>query len=258
MRLPPDQIFLSLPAGNGTSTFNGFVARSGDTVLHARGGTIHHRIGPNGRWGLISISPEQLASHSMALTGKRFVPPDADRILRPAPLDSARLRRLFGQACHLSERGHNLIESSEVARALEQQMLHAIIHCLSANRPNDTSRTRHQHAAVMARFEQVLSMRIDQKLTMPALRAELGVPERTLRMCCAEFLGISPTRYILLQRLNRARAALRCADPSTSSVAKIAQNHLFFELGRFAVTYHSTFGESPSVTLRRAAIGRRS
>ena len=76
--------------------------------------------------------------------------------------------------------------------------------------------------------------------------------ERTLRMCCAKFLGVSPTRYLLLQRLNKARAALRRADPAKASVAEVARHHQFLELGRFAVTYRTTFGESPSVTLHRA------
>jgi len=77
------------------------------------------------------------------------------------------------------------------------------------------------------------------------------VPERTLRMCCAEFLGVSPTRYLLLRRLNKVRWALRCADPSRASVAEIARSYQFFELGRFAVTYRTTFGELPSTTLQR-------
>ena len=94
--------------------------------------------------------------------------------------------------------------------------------------------------------------RLDQKLSVPKLCAEVGVAERTLRMCCAEFLGVSPMRYLLLQRLNRARAALRRADPSKASVAEVARNHQFLELGRFAVTYRATFGESPSITLQRA------
>jgi len=103
----------------------------------------------------------------------------------------------------------------------------------------------------VVRFEEALRKRIDQKLSMPALCAELDVPARTLRMCCAEFLGVSPTRYLLLQRLNKARSALRRANPSTASVAEVARSHQFLELGRFAVTYRTTFGESPSATLQR-------
>jgi transcriptional regulator GlxA family with amidase domain len=70
-------------------------------------------------------------------------------------------------------------------------------------------------------------------------------------MCCTEFLGVSPSRYLLLQRLNRARAALRRANPSTASVAEVARNNQFLEFGRFAVTYRTIFGESPSATLQR-------
>jgi transcriptional regulator GlxA family with amidase domain len=103
----------------------------------------------------------------------------------------------------------------------------------------------------MACFEEVLSEHLDQRLTMPELCQKISVPERTLRNCCAEFLGVSPMRYILLQRLNKVRLALRRADPSTTSVAEIARNHQFLEFGRFAVTYRSTFGESPSVTLQQ-------
>ena len=236
-----------------TSTFNGSVLRNGGMILHARGGHMHHRIEAKNHWGLISVSPEQFASHSSALTGEPFVPPCVDRILRPARANLAQFRQLFGQARYISEAKQDLIGRPEVATALEQEMLHAIIHCLSTEAGDDASKARHQHAAVMARFEEILSTHIDEKLPMPRLCAELGVPERTLRMCCAEFLGVSPTRYILLQRLNKARSALRRADPSAVSVAEIARNHQFLELGRFAVTYRTTFGESPSTTLQREA-----
>jgi len=88
---------------------------------------------------------------------------------------------------------------------------------------------------------------------LPTLCAEIDVAERTLRLCCAEVLGVSPTRYLLLQRLNRARAALRRANPSTATVAEIARRNQFLELGRFAMTYRTVFGESPSITLQREA-----
>jgi transcriptional regulator GlxA family with amidase domain len=51
-----------------------------------------------------------------------------------------------------------------------------------------------------------------------------------------------------------ARSALRRADPANASVAEIARSCQFHELGRFAVTYRTTFGETPSATLRRRSI----
>ena len=248
--LPPEHLFLSFPFGTSSLICDGFALQNGDMVLHGCGERMHQRSNGACQWGLISLPPEQFASCAKALIGEAIAPPRASRILRPTREHVLRLQRLFAHACYLAEK-RKLIERPEVARALEQEMLHAIIHCLAADEMDDNSKTRHHHAAIMVRFEETLAKRVDQKLSMPALSAEVGVPERTLRMCCSEFLGVSPTRYLLLRRLSKVHWALRRADPSTASVAEIARNHRFLELGRFAVTYRTTFGESPSVTLQR-------
>ena len=138
-----------------------------------------------------------------------------------------------------------------MARALEQKLLYAVVNGLATEEADDNPTTRRHHADVMVRFEETLSKRTDQKLNMRALCAAIGVPERTLRMCCNKILGLSPMRYLLLQRLNKARSVLRRADPRAATVAEVARNHQFLELGRFAVTYRTTFGESPSITLHR-------
>jgi AraC-like DNA-binding protein len=249
--LPPERIFLSFPLGTTSLVSNGFALRNGDMVLHGRGERTHQRSEGACRWGLISLSAEQFESSSKALTGQEIAPPHASRILRPARADVSRFQRLFREACHLAEARQKLLERQEVARALEQELLHAIINCLAAEENDDRSRARYHHSVVMSRFEESLSKGIDQKLKMPALCAEIGVPERSLRMCCAKFLGVSPARYLLLRRLNKTRSALRRANPSIATVAEVARNHQFLELGRFAVMYRTTFGESPSVTLQR-------
>lgn len=249
--LPPDRMFLSFPVSTVSLVSDGVALRNGHFVLHGRGQGMHQHSGGACQWGLISLSAEQLASSSKALTGREIPIPHTTRILCPTRAELSEFRSHFRQACHLAETRRKLIEHPEIARALEQEMLHAIINCLAASERNDNSRARHHHAAVMVRLEETLSKRLDQRLNMPALCAEIGVAERTVRLCCAEFLGVSPTRYLLLQRLNKARSALRRANPSTATVAEVARNHQFLELGRFAVTYRTTFGESPSATLQR-------
>ena len=76
-------------------------------------------------------------------------------------------------------------------------------------------------------------------------------PERTLRKCTQQHLGMSPHQYLVLRRIHLARRALLRGDPGDATVTSIATNHGFWELGRFAVVYRSLFGESPSATLRR-------
>ena len=249
--LPPERMFLSFPLGTTSLVSSGFALRNGDMVLHGRGESTHQRSEDACQWGLISLSTEQFESCSKALTGQEIVPTHTSRILRPARADVSRFQRLFREACRLAESRQKLFERQEVARALEQELLHAIINCLAAEETDDHSRVRCHHNVIMSRFEEALSKGIDQKLKMPALCAEIGVPERSLRMCCAKFLGVSPARYLLLRRLNKTRSALRRANPSIATVAEVARNHQFLELGRFAVMYRSTFGESPSVTLQR-------
>ncbi len=246
--LPPDRVALSFPIGGASPLFVGSPLRSGNIVLHSQAERVHQRTNGVCEWGMMFLSAKQLASCGEALIEQPITSPRVSRVLRPTRAGTLIFRSLLRQARYLADSGRNLIERPEVARAFEQEMLHAVVHCLAADR---IAKTRHRHAAVMVRFEEVLTKHIDRKPNMQALCTEVGVAERTLRLCCADVLGLSPTRYLLLRRLNRVRAALRRADPSTVTVAEVAHNNRFLELGRFAVTYRSIFGESPSTTLQR-------
>jgi AraC-like DNA-binding protein len=48
----------------------------------------------------------------------------------------------------------------------------------------------------MLRFEEVLAEHLGHPPTIPELCELVGVSDRTLRSCCAEFLGMNPIRYI--------------------------------------------------------------
>jgi AraC-like DNA-binding protein len=253
--LSPAQVFVSFPASPGPPlTYDGFGLQFGDVVFHSRGERMHQRTDGESQWGLISLPPQQLAACSKALTGLKITLPPAGWVLRGSQSAVVRLLRLHAKACRLAETRPKLIPNPEVARALEQEFLHALVNCLSADDTNGSLKTRRHHADIMVRFEDALTTQGGPQMNMRALCAAIGVPERTLRMCCTEFLGMSPTRYMLLRRLNMARSALRRADPATASVKEIARLYQFPEPGRFAVTYRTVFGEMPSSTLRRSPI----
>ena len=126
--LPPEQVFISFPVSMAASSISdGFVLRNGDLVFHSRGERTFHRTNGACQWGLISLPPEQLAVCGKALTGLPIAPPRAGAILRPLRAEVLRFQRLFAQACRLAEARNKLIELPEVQRALEQEMLHAIV-----------------------------------------------------------------------------------------------------------------------------------
>jgi AraC-like DNA-binding protein len=249
--LPPDRAIFSFPTSTTTATWSGLELRYGDILFRGRGQRTHQWTAGKSQWGLISLPQEQFAAVAKALTGLEITLPPDGRVLRPSGGAAARLLRLHSKICRLAETRHELIEKQEIARALEQELLHALVNCLTENDANGDLETRRHHADIMVRFEDALSAHVGPQLNMPELSAALGVPERTLRVCCNEFLGMSPSRYHLWRRLNMVRSALQHADPTTASVAAIARSCEFFELGRFAATYRIAFGELPSTTLRR-------
>jgi transcriptional regulator GlxA family with amidase domain len=173
-------------------------------------------------------------------------------VLRPSRRNAACLRRLHAQACRLAETKSKILTHPEVARAVEQDLIHALVTCLTTVEVEEERAAKRHHALIMSRFEEVLAEHLGRPLRMPELCELIGVADRTLRSCCAEFLGISPSRYILLRRLRQVRRALRDADPNMVNVAELAGHYGFTQLGRFAGAYRTVFGETPSTTLGRA------
>lgn len=86
-------------------------------------------------------------------------------------------------------------------------------------------------------------------LLVEDLAAAAGVSQRTLRTAFREYFGVGPLRYLKHRILQQARQALKCADPSVSTVAEIATRFGIWEFGRFAQDYRFLYGELPSETL---------
>ncbi len=252
--LPPERVVVVFPTSAAPLIWSGLELRFGDIVLHSRGERTHQWTPGEGRWGLISLPAEQLLACGLALTGSEMSAPPFCRVLRPPKAAASRLLRLHAKACRLAETRPELIANPEVVRSLEQEVLHALVNCLTFDNAENYTETRRLHVEIMVRFEDALAAHSDGRLSISELCAEIGVPERTLRMCCNEFLGKSPSRYFLLRRLNMVRSALQRADPATTSVAEIARRHQFVELGRFSAAYRNLFGEMPSSTLRRPRV----
>jgi AraC-like DNA-binding protein len=223
-----------------------------DMLVLGRGGNVYQRANGASQWGLIILATEELSTHARALTGTDLVLPATTRILKPPPAASARLLRLHASACRLAEVKPEIMVNRQIVRALEHDMFHVLIHCLTTNDAHSRTAARPRHASVMDRFEAVLSTQRDRQISTTELCAGVGVSERTLRTCCAAVLGMSPGSYVRLRRLGRVRIALTRADPATASIAEIARRHGFSELGRFAAAYRVAFGETPSITLRTA------
>jgi AraC-like DNA-binding protein len=252
VQLAPWLAFATFPAGSGAMpVWRGREMQAGEIMFHSRGERQHQSTPGPSVWNVIAMDPPQLERYGRALSGRPFSLPAAGQVLQPSARLAARLRRLHAQICRLAETKSRMLSHSEVARAIEQGLIQAFVACLTtANARTDGYANRH-HASIMVRFEEVLAERISRPLNMPELCELIVVSDRTLRSCCAEFLGMSPTQYVLLRRLKEVRRALRDADPDMVNVAEVAHRFGFAQLGRFAGRYRATFGETPSTTLQR-------
>jgi AraC-like DNA-binding protein len=250
-KLKPWMVFVAFPTSfDPPQIWGGVKLNPGDIVFHSLGEQIHQRTSGASQWGFISLAHKDLAACSKALTGIDLGRPPSTRTLRPPSESTVHLLRLHDQACRLAETKPEIIARRETARALEHDLLYTLVHCLTGTDENEHTTARRRQASIMGRFEAVLGTHWDRQLHAHELSEAVGVPERTLRICCAEFLGMSPGSYVRLRRLNLVRAALRRAEPATATVAEIARRYGFSELGRFAGAYRTVFGETPSTTLR--------
>jgi AraC-like DNA-binding protein len=230
---------------------NGLELSPGEVIMFRAGSEGHNRSSAACQWGSIALTHEDAAAAGQAVIERELTaPPFTHPVKPPAPLLS-RLLNLHEAAGHLAKTAPDILAHPEVARAMEQALVHAMVSCIGGGESAENGSAHHRHAAVMRRLEAVLEANPDRILYLAELCAATGASDRTLRACCQEHLGMSPMRYLWLRRMNLARGALRMADPAAATVTEIATNHGFWELGRFSVAYRSLFGEAPSAALRR-------
>jgi AraC-like DNA-binding protein len=232
--------------------FSGLELLPDEIIVIGFGAESYHRSSAACRWGAISLTLEDLVAAGQAVIGRELTAPSFTHRIRPPPAVFARLSNLHEAAGHLAKYAPDLLAHPEVARALEQGLMHAMVSCIGGGEGGETSSAHHRHGGIMRRLEEVLEANSDRTLYIAELCAATGAADRTLRACCQESLGMSPMRYLWLRRMHLARRALRMADPAASTVTEIATNYGFWELGRFSVAYRSLFDETPSASLRRA------
>ncbi len=213
----------------------------------------HCRVLGSSRFATMSLPPQDLLAANQALTGRELAGPAEIRHVRVSHHLIGRLRRLHDATCHLAENTPDILAHPEVARAIEEKLVRAMVGCFSEAATSEGRAGSHLRMPVMQRFERAIREAEGQPLYLTEICAKVGVHERTLRNYCLEYLGMSPYQYLWRRRMNQARRALSLSDPAEKTVTTIANDYGFWELGRFSVAYRKLFGESPSTTLRNSA-----
>jgi AraC-like DNA-binding protein len=222
-------------------------------IIPSMMGDHHFRMPGASQIASMSLAPADLATASHALIGYELSAPEVTRHVHVPACLMTRLRSLHQAACHLAATAPDILAHPQVAKALEEQLVYTMIRCLTQIVTVERKARLYTRMPVMQRFERAIEEAEDQPLYMTELCSKIGVQERTLRNHCLEYLSMSPHRYLWLRRMALARRTLGLANSKEKTVTMIANDHGFWELGRFSVAYRKLFGESPSTTLRNSA-----
>ena len=136
-------------------------------------------------------------------------------------------------------------------------LVHGLL--LAADNPYRSAITCQTHTvsprAVRAAVE-IMEEEAHLALTVSSIAARCHVSVRSLQQGFRRYMGASPMAYLRQIRLHRAHQSLLESDPSVTSVASVAYDWGFTNLGRFAAAHAARYGEPPGVTLRRRAFRR--
>ena len=252
VELNPERTYLSFLVRPGPDVFVRGVSRLPNSLMrHARGQALHERTSGPTEWVSVSLPTSELMAASSALAGRDLSAPRDPQVVMPSPGAMANLLRAQTTASNLARNSPHLLANIEVARAVKQSLIGATIACLSDADASDDKWAQQTHDTIMRRFRRVLEEHPGRPIYMPEICAAISVPERTLRLCCQERLGMSPIQYLTRRRMHLVQRALLAAGTETTTVTEIATRFGFWHLGRFSAGYRALFGELPSTTLAR-------
>jgi AraC family ethanolamine operon transcriptional activator len=194
--------------------------------------------------------------------------------------DLAEVASLFGGEAQLSDpdtwrsRGHfraDLQTGAIASRRLVRIMSHlrsrdggltpstadfwkrSIVECMAANvmssLPPDDEGWLPSARRLIRRVEDYLDETGTRPVHVSEICAALGVSRRTLHRAFQEVFGLGPVSFLRHKRLCAVHSILRDSVPGSTTVAAVAMDQGFYELGRFAQYYLAMFGERPSQTL---------
>lgn len=131
-------------------------------------------------------------------------------------------------------------------RSITDAMMATVLHSL----PPDNAGPHMSAIGLVRNVENYIDMAGTRPVHISEICTEFAVSRRSLHRAFDEVLGMGPVTFLRHKRLCGIHSILRDSDPAQTTVARIAIQHGFIELGRFAHYYHTLFGEHPSETLR--------
>ena len=250
--LPAELVFLIFPTKRDSRLIcDGAVLQFGEIMLHGAGDRLHQRTTGASSWGSISLPPATLTTYGRTIANRSLSLPRVRQRLQPHAKDRDFLLGLHAQAGRMAERALDRFGHKEVVRALEQDLILALVNCVAAGDSHDVVDIGLQEPSISVRFEEMLSARPYELLRVMEICETIGISAQVLKDYSSKALGMSAHRYQRLRRLKRVRAELLRADTVPGRVVEVLGRYGFADIHRFIADYWNAYGEMPPIPPRK-------
>ncbi len=203
--VPDHMILVALPSGiRPAPIWGGMVIQADEIMTFGPGSRVHMRTGDDCRWATILVEARGFARYGRALAGDAFAAPVGIRKWRPPRAAGRRLRSLHAAAVRAVEGGHPRYIGREAAHGLDQEMIGALVECLSRGSIAAETAGMLRCQEIMAQFGALLEKRSVDDPRTAVIAAALGVSPRVLRRCCLMHLGMRADSYLTLRAIQIA------------------------------------------------------
>jgi AraC-like DNA-binding protein len=244
-----DRITISMLAGcTGRVTHWSHEMQPGDVFVWPAGAERDARYYGGATVAVISLAQPDL--ESMLGSEPRLREPDAwiPNRYRPATCTgAATVRSVQNLVTNIEAEGASF--STDAAEFWKRAIVEAMIAPIMESSLADTDGPLPSALRVVSRVEEHLGASGSRPVHISEICSRLYVSRRTLHRAFHDVIGIGPSAFLRRRRLCSVHKVLRSSNPMMISVADVAMQHGFSNLGRFSGDYRSLFGEYPSQTL---------
>jgi hypothetical protein len=168
--------------------WNGLEALYGGMIMAPPGGDFCQRLPGPTQWGSMSLPVEDLVEIGATLVGQDLTPQRNPRRIIPAPAAIGRLLRIHRAAAELIKNAPEVIANQLARQGLEQAVAQALIRCIVTRDLQNDAVHQYRHHAILRGFRATLEKWGEQAVYISDVCEAIGVPARTLRICCQEYL----------------------------------------------------------------------
>jgi len=157
------------------------------------------------------------------------------------------IRRLRDIMTRLANR--DVTWNADAAEFWKRSIIEAMTATILAGTPSDFDGPLLSAKRIVRKVEDYIEAAGLKPVHISEICSEVHVSRRTLHRAFYDAIGIGPVAFLRCRRLCCVHSTLRNSDPATTTIADVAMQQGFLNLGRFSGYYRSLFDECPSRTL---------